>query len=836
MYLGRFIWRSLCNRPGRALLTLSSIVIGVAATVTFVMTTSTTRGAYRRMFSMVTGRAALEVRMPGESRFADKYLEPIAALPHVKVAAPLVRRLSTLFAQGQRLNLEVFGIDPQLDPLVREYEIRSGRTVESGDEIVVDEALARRLNVSPGDTVKLLSDRGLKSFELVGTLAPKGGTALRQAGMALLPLKKAQSIFRATSKLDAIQIVLDDEQHLESVQASVQALLPPELEVRPPNTQSQLMKETLMSSEQGLRLSTIFSLLLAGFIILNTFLMNVGERRRQLAIMRAIGATSRQIRSALLQESALLGLIGALVGIGLGTLAGRTLNRTLSTALELDLPPAELTWPTIGLACLFGLGMALVGAYVPAVRAGRVSPLEGLDRVAASDMAGVSWGYVGVGLLLTVVSSIFIVIPLYGWLPIIVPTYAAPVLLIGIVMLSPLVMEPLVRLGAAVVSPILRLEGRLAVMQLLRHRTRTTLTAGVLFVAGATGVGIAYSILDNVNDVRDWYRQVIVGDFFVWAMRPDMATGESADLPVELDTDIRQVPGIASLEAVTMVESRIGETKVVVVAREFTDPEPPAFDLISGDRHVIRDELLSGQVVISSVLGLRMNLHQGEDVVLDTAQGRTRLRICGVTNEYMMGGYAIYMYRPLAVELLGVDGIDAYGVRAEPGRRADVEKALQPLCDKYGVLLHSLAEVVDTIEFTIRGIVWCLWGLIGLGFVIGAFGVVNTLTMNVLEQTRELGLLRIVAMTRGQVRRTILTQALLIGLVGLAPGVIGGLITAYVINIATMPSIGHPVEFGFRPGLLLGAFVGALLITIGAAWFPARRATRLDLVQALHYE
>jgi putative ABC transport system permease protein len=193
----------------------------------------------------------------------------------------------------------------------------------------------------------------------------------------------------------------------------------------------------------------------------------------------------------------------------------------------------------------------------------------------------------------------------------------------------------------------------------------------------------------------------------------------------------------------------------------------------------------------------------------------------------MMGGYSIYMHRPLAVEWLDIQGVDAYAIRAVPGEREKVRAALLPLCDRHGVLLHSLTEVVENIEFTIRGIVWCLWGLIGLGFVIGAFGVVNTLTMNVLEQTRELGLLRIVAMTRGQVRRTIMTQALLIGLVGLVPGIVGGIITAYVINLATMPSIGHPVEFGFRPGLLA---------TLAAAWFPARRAARLDLVRALHYE
>ncbi|MFM7074164.1 MAG: ABC transporter permease, partial [Planctomycetota bacterium] len=290
------------------------------------------------------------------------------------------------------------------------------------------------------------------------------------------------------------------------------------------------------------------------------------------------------------------------------------------------------------------------------------------------------------------------------------------------------------------------------------------------------------------------------------------------------------------IESATMVETSIGETKVIVVARDFIDPEPPALDLTAGDRHTIRDKLFQGEVVVASVLATRLKLSMGDNIEIATSHGPRRFHICGIANDYMMGGYSIYMHRPLAVEILDIQGVDAYAIRAVPGEREKVRAALLPICDRHGVLLHSLTEVVENIEFTIRGIVWCLWGLIGLGFLIGAFGVVNTLTMNVLEQTRELGLLRIVAMTRTQVRRTIMTQALLIGLVGLLPGIVGGLVTAYVINLATMPSIGHPVEFGFRPGLLAAAFAGSLAITLAAAWFPARRAARLDLVRALHYE
>jgi putative ABC transport system permease protein len=836
MSLRKYIGRSMLARPGRTLLTMGSIVIGVAATVAFVMTASTTRGAYRKMFSTITGRADLEVSIPGDGAFAATALPLVVETPHVAAAAPVLRRTSTLYANKQRVTLEVLGIDSKVDRQVRDYEIPSGRMPEKLADIVLDAEVARRLGLQLNDPVKLLSNRGLQNFEICGLLAPKGGTAVRQAGIALVSLPRAQAIFRSRDKLNLIQIVVDGEDRIEPTRRAIAAKLPAGLEVRPPNRQSQLMEETLKSSEQGLRLSTIFSLLLSGFIILNTFLMNVSERRRQLSILRAIGATSGQIRRSLLGESLVLGVAGVLLGIGLGATIGRLLNRSLSSALDLQLPPAEVSAWTIAAAAVFGLATSLIGAYIPAVRAGRVSPLEGMDRVSAADVSGVSRSYIAVGFLLVLASSGVIAVALFGLIPIIVPTFAAPFLLIGIVMISPLVMEPLVQLGAAIIRPVLRLEGRLAVMQLLRHRTRTTLTAGVLFVAGATGIGISYSILDNVDDVRDWYKQALIGDFFVRAMRPDMATGAAADLPEELGEDLKRLPHIVSIESATMVETSIGETKVIVVARDFIDPEPPALDLTAGDRHTIRDKLFKGDVVVASVLATRLKLAMGDEIELATSHGPKRFRICGIANDYMMGGYSIYMHRPLAVQMLDVQGVDAYAIRAVPGEREKVRAALLPLCDRHGVLLHSLTEVVENIEFTIRGIVWCLWGLIGLGFLIGAFGVVNTLTMNVLEQTRELGLLRIVAMTRKQVRRTILTQALLIGMVGLVPGIVGGLITAYVINLATMPSIGHPVEFGFRPGLLAGAFAGALAITLAAAWFPARRAARLDLVRALHYE
>jgi putative ABC transport system permease protein len=183
-----------------------------------------------------------------------------------------------------------------------------------------------------------------------------------------------------------------------------------------------------------------------------------------------------------------------------------------------------------------------------------------------------------------------------------------------------------------------------------------------------------------------------------------------------------------------------------------------------------------------------------------------------------------------------MEGVDAYVVKADPQKLKEVESALRQVCVEDGVLLQSYADLTQTIEGMMAGVVASLWGLLVLGLVVAAFGVVNTLGMNVLEQTRELGLLRVVAMTRDQVRKTIVAQAVMLGLLGIVPGLLASVAMTYVLYLATLPVVGHPIPFTWHPWLLAGSFSLALVIVLAAAWVPAERAARLQLHEALRYE
>ena len=187
----------------------------------------------------------------------------------------------------------------------------------------------------------------------------------------------------------------------------------------------------------------------------------------------------------------------------------------------------------------------------------------------------------------------------------------------------------------------------------------------------------------------------------------------------------------------------------------------------------------------------------------------------------------------MAKTLLGVEGIDAYLIKADHRRLEQVRAALQKLTDEYGLMLQSFSDVQRSIDRMMNGVVAGLWSMVALALLVAAFGVANTLTVTVLEQTRELGLLRIIAMTRNQVRKTILAEALMMGLLALVPGIAAGVAIAYLINLATLSVIGHPVPFALHPWLMGGSFVGGLLVIAAAACVPAERAARLELALAI---
>jgi putative ABC transport system permease protein len=848
MILWKFTFREIKSRPGRATLTLLSIVIGVAAVVAVTVGTATTNRAFHDMFASVAGRAALEVTAAGDAFFDKSVVDEIAKAPGVKAAVPSVQRLTSLRFKKSKLGLYVIGIDPLADKAVRDYELEEGHFFTKKYDALLEVGFARGLGANVGDDVKLMTMQGIKTFTIVGLLKPYGVAGFKQGSVIFVPLATAAKVCSRAGSVNLVSVVLDEGADEKAVAEAVRARLPqgdaagaPALSVRSPGERSDLSKELIEKVQRGLDFAYVTIMVLAFVTILNTFLMNVGERRRQLAVLRAIGTTRRQLIQMLLVEGLVMGVVGTLLGTAAGLGGAYLLAQSIGKVYATNMPGLRVTpAPFIAAGCV-GPIVSLLAMFIPAWIAGRVSPLEGMRFVASERRGRVSFWYVSLAILAFVATGALLAASIFGYLPVSWMTVAGVLFTLAFLLLIPIILHPLAWLVSWVLNPLLRTEGRIASRQVLRRRVRTALTVGILYIAASAAISLGTNILDTVQDIHTWARKTFKGDFLVRATNQEIDSGMSAKMPETYVNELRALDGVANVDSLRNVPAAVeapnledGKQRVVVCVRDFTDKGELPLDIKAGDTATLREHLAEGEVILGTVLAHRIGAKVGDDIRLEGL--KKPLRVAATATVYVVGGMVVYMEGETARRLLNVDGVDVYIVNALPGMREKVYEQVKASCDDRGLLLQSFAELLERIDNMTKGVIGGLWGLLVLCLVVGAFAVANTLTMNVLEQTRELALLRVVAMTRWQVRKSILAQALTIGAIGLLTGTIGGLAGAYVMNICYAQLLGHAPQLSLHPSLVATCVLAGFIVILAAAWIPAERAARLKLLIALQYE
>ena len=836
MALGQFSIREVVARPLRAVLTVSSIAIGVGAVVAVLLSIETTRQTQRDMLRAVSGKADLEVISDGTNGFAYSVLADIRKTDGVEVAVPSLQRFAKLFHGEGDARTQVIGIDPRIDQQVRDYDISDGTQLKKLTDVVLDASFARSLKISLGDEIKILAAGGLKKYNVVGFATPRASTAISLGGAAYLVLPAAERAFASKSTIDQVQLIVKSGSKVDDVKTALIKVLPDGVTVQTPRTRSQMAEETMFATENGLRMSIAFAVLICAFIIYNTFQMSVGERRRQIGILRAIGATKRQVGWMILREAIGISVLAAALGCLLGVYGAEVISNAMEKMSQVTLPGAKITWQPFAIAVSIGIVVSIVGAFLPARRASSVHPIEAIRAIETSHNQEVIAATFRACLAALALGIIILTAAIMGYLPLGGDVVALVVLLLAVVLIIPSVLGSISKLLVACMRPFLGVESELARRQLTQHVGRSALTIGVLFIAISTTTGMAGNVLDNVKNVRNWYTRAIIGDFFVRSTNPDISTGAAAVMPDDIEAKLQQVSGIESIDAIRYVSARSGENSILVVVRNFVGKPTDFFDLVEGTPEGALEGLREGKVVVGTVLSQRLGLHTGDKIPLETKDGTRELEIAATTNEYFAGGLTLYLHSDTALELLDVSGVDAYVIQADDNRLAEVEKQLQVICQENGIILQSYVQVVDFINNKVNGIIASLWMLLALGCVIAAMGLINTLTMNIIEQTREIGMLRVIAMTRRQVRRMIFAQALILGIIGLVPGALAGIFVSYVISLSAFSILGHNVVFEMRYGLIVGCLVLGMLIVLLASLLPAERAARLKIASALHYE
>jgi len=827
-------WRA---RPGRALVTAASVAIAVGAVVATWVAAEASRAGYRRITETIEGLPCIDVVARGGGRFPAESVPRLAGVPGVRAAVPLFYRPTLLRSGEQRVREIAVGVDAEALVATGLLELAAGEPCVGSDETVLESGLAKSLGKGVGDEVLFFARRRIRRLRITGLA---DATALRwfaEGGGVVLDIGPLTGMSLATGLVDRVRVVLERDAPRAEVQRRMAALLPAELAAEIPSSGTSMAEDLMHSSFLGLDFVNGLTVAMAWFIVGNAMLMNITERRRGLSLLRLLGATGRQIRRFIATEAAILGAIGATVGAVLGLLAARPIARSIAQALQA--PETGLVVPpwVVPVAILLGTAVAVAAAAVPAWRAAEIDPLEGLSQAPPPPERGVSWRYLATMLVLAAVAAGVLLLMLAEVLPAQAAVPGGIALTLAFVAVTPVALPLIVRGLAWLVPRSWRIEGALAEEHILRQPVRTALTTGVLVLAVSNGVGLGHAIRDNVDDLLGWYARMMQAD---WVLSRAGALGVAPDReeaePRRAETAVRALPGVARVEGIGVAAGRVAGAPCVVVARDLDADSPLPLVPVDGSEADLRAALDRGEAAAGTMLARRTGIKPGDEVVVEVFGRSTSVRVAALVVDYTAGGTSLHVRRDVATRRFGMEVADILLVTAAPGRAAELAEPLAAIARDASLLVRSFGDVTAFVDTLVMGVTRSLQAILALGFVVGSLGVANTVTMSVLEKRRALGLLRAVGMSSARVTRMVVLESVLLGAAGAITGMLAGITTALFIQLASQPMLGHPVQFSLRPGVLAANLVAALVVSAAAAWLPARRAVRMELLEAIAAE
>ncbi len=670
--------RNVWARKTRTLITMLGILLGVAAMLAISVMSATTTQSLKDFFAQSSGSANLTIAESGTSGegFPARMLYRVQNMPGVAGAIGVTRNRALLLTVDKSVSIVIMGVDPAAEPHVRSYTLSAGRFVSSTEHthnIVLVARVAGEHGIALGDTVTFaLPDGTQEKFHVVGLLADEGAGHLDGGNIGFVTLAVAQDVFARGSRLDSIDVIAAPEiaasaERLKALRDELQSMLGDKYLVTFPAATGESVSQALSSLNMGLGIFSVIALFVGMLLIYNTFAMTVAERTREIGMLRALGATRRQVLGLVLGEAAFLGAAGSALGVGGGLLLSIPLVQFMAATIGLAL--GGFTVPTDGVAqaVLVGLAATFVAAFVPAWQASRIAPTEAM-RARAGGQEGplLRHGWkVGLALLGIAVLDVLRVVSLGEGSLFLIFTFLGSILLMpGIVV----VVERVARAGiAALYGPM----GQLGSRNLVRARTRTSLTVGVLMVGVVLSVDIGTMGASFKASIDDWINAALGGDFIVSGSEP---------MREELMHELAQVDGIAAVTperwiyvTATGVSAagqfaarddailRIGvdpETRAAVSTFQFTGGENAAAAMTEFAR--------GDDVLVSSVLQERWQVRRGDSVRLRTTRGERDFRVAGIVASFMQGGQTVFLTRRDVAKYFGDSRITLFMLKLDP--------------------------------------------------------------------------------------------------------------------------------------------------------------------------
>jgi putative ABC transport system permease protein len=841
--------KGLLGRKVRALLTAFAVVIGVAMVSGTLVLTDTIQKAFDGIFSasyaqtdaVIAGKEIVKGSRSGAATIPASMLAKVRELPEVAAAGGALALIASNEAEilgrdGKALGTEGaprFGIgndasNPQFSPL----ELKTGQWPTGPRQVALDAGTAAGENLKVGDTVTVSTLGARHRYELTGIAGFGGVDSLGGATIAIWDMPTAQTLLHKEGRYDTISIAAKDGTSSEELVRAVQPLVPASLQVKDSEAQAAADAKETNVIVNVVRYFLLgfggIALFVGAFVIFNTLSITVAQRTREFATLRTLGASRKQVMRSVVIEGLAIGLLASVVGL----FAGVGLAKLL-TALGGDLPEVGLvfTLRTVLVSLALGTGITLLASVMPARRATRVPPIAavregstlppsrfaGHSRNTAIAVIAVSIATISVGIFAGGLGTLAVAV-LLG--------LGVLALFLGVALAAPHMIKPLTRLVGFPARRGGGVAGELASSNSIHHPARTASTAAALMigltlvtVVAVLGSGLRSTVESAVTDQVSAAYIVNGND----GMPFEAAEGDT----------LARVPGVNAHSHVRVDKALVaGQEKDVTGVDPATIARFYRFAWTDGSDTAVA-QLGSDGALVTQTYASDQELAVGEPLTIQTASGdRREVVVRGIYDppeiEQMLGSITI-----------GRQTFDA--VFPQPKNRftfldagAGASPALSAAAADFSdAAVHSGAAFASDYTEGFASFLNFLYVLLAFSVVVSLFGMVNTLVLTVFERTRELGMLRTIGMTRRQARRMIRHESVITALIGAALGLPLGIFLALLVTQALNR---YDIAISIPIPELVAFTVVAILAGLGAAIIPARRASRLNVLNALHYE
>ncbi|RIK27734.1 MAG: hypothetical protein DCC55_39220, partial [Chloroflexi bacterium] len=831
-------------------------------------------GSAARAFELgtetVTGRATHQI-VGGPTGLDEQIYTRLRRDLGFRMSAPVVEEYVIaleLDAQPMRL----LGIDPFADAPFRSFlgSQDPGTAPDYLDDLLVrpntvllSQDVARRYGIAPGQSLTIRRGVEVTQLEIVGLLAPEDDLSRRALDSLLLTdVSTAQEVLGRVVRLDHIDLILAAGAAGETEMARIADLLPAGARLQPVEARSGTVNEMMAAFNLNLTALSLLALVVGIFLIYNTVTFSVVQRRPVLGTLRSLGMTRREIYLLILAEAAILGLIGALFGLGLGIVLGRGMVQLVTQTIndlffvvavrEVDIP----FW-TLVKGLVIGVAAALLGAAVPAYEATNAPPAGALQRSTVEERTLRALPWVGASALLLLGIGAGLLIPEWNLVVAFVGLFAV---ILGGALLTPLLTLGLMQ-GSGALLHSLGVIARMAPRTIVRALSRTSVAVAALMVAVSVIIGVGVMIGSFRNTVEDWLEDVLQADIFI---SPPSLTSNQVLTTLEpgIVAQLQDFPGIANLATtrgvdvtafldnpqISQIEGSNGELdqrrlgsptqiRLVALSQDLAGADRRYVAAV-GDWRTTWQALTAGGVLINEPMANRLKLGLGDELALQTDVGVRTFPIVGVAVDFDVNN-VVFIHDSIYRSLWEDRAISAIALFVEPGEdvEAKVNELRAAFAGQQELLIRDnrstragALEVFDrTFAITVA--------LQLLATIVAFIGILSTLMSLQLERSREVGVLRATGMTRRQLWRLSLLETGLLGstagLLAMPMGVVLAVILIYIINLR---SFGWTLSMQLQPGDFVQAFTIALGAALLAGLYPAWRMGQMQPADAVRSE